>query len=145
MTAQDDNLNVMIVNDHPGQRGLLRAIIKAYGGKATPTETVCRDVVEKYFENKPHLTFLDIDFCEVEGWEAVRRIRARDPLADIVIISTEKTDWIQDVYCDGPPLAVVRKDRGFPRLKQAIGAHMEECKNLLSGLFTRLEELKSYA
>ena len=51
-----------------------------------------REAVEAYERHRPDVTLLDLRMPEMEGVEAVRQIRARDPQALVVVLTTYDTD-----------------------------------------------------
>ena len=50
------------------------------------------EAVEAFERHHPDVTLLDLRMPEMEGVEAVRQIRARDPLAKVIILTTYDTD-----------------------------------------------------
>ena len=50
------------------------------------------EAVEAFERYHPDVTLLDLRMPEMEGVEAVRQIRARDPLAKVIILTTYDTD-----------------------------------------------------
>jgi len=50
------------------------------------------DAVSAYDQHHPDVTLLDLRMPVMEGVEAVRRIRERDPLAKVIVLTTYDTD-----------------------------------------------------
>ena len=85
--------SVLVVDDHallrPGVANIinqepdLRVIAEASNGQ----EAI--DAFERY---RPDVTLLDLRMPVMEGVEAVRRIRERDPLAKVIVLTTYDTD-----------------------------------------------------
>lgn len=68
-----------IINQEPG----LNVVAQAGNGV---------EAVEAFERYHPDVTLLDLRMPEMEGVEAVRQIRARDPLAKVIILTTYDTD-----------------------------------------------------
>ncbi|CAA7602959.1 Two component system, signal transduction response regulator [Acididesulfobacillus acetoxydans] len=78
---------VMIVDDAAFMRMMLKDILNK-GGFVVAGEAENGAVsVEKYMELKPDLTIMDITMPEMDGLQAVKEIRNRDPKAKIIMCS----------------------------------------------------------
>jgi two-component system NarL family response regulator len=84
---------VLVVDDHAllrtgvaniiSQEPTLRVIAEASNGL---------EAVEAYQRYKPDVTLLDLRMPVMEGVEAVRQIRLRDPLAKVIVLTTYDAD-----------------------------------------------------
>src|SRR5919197_1174452 len=84
---------VLVVDDHAllrtgvaniiNQEPDLRVIAEAANGL---------EAVEAYDQDRPDVTLLDLRMPVMEGAEAVRRIRERDPHAKVIVLTTYDTD-----------------------------------------------------
>jgi two-component system NarL family response regulator len=85
--------NVLVVDDHALLRTGVANIINqepdlvVVAEAANGVEAV--DMFERY---RPDVTLLDLRMPEMEGVEAVRQIRDRDPQAKVIILTTYDTD-----------------------------------------------------
>jgi DNA-binding NarL/FixJ family response regulator len=85
--------NVLVVDDHAllrtgvaniiNQESDLRVIAEASNGL---------EAVEAFERHRPDVTLLDLRMPVMEGVEAVRQIRARDPHAKVIVLTTYDTD-----------------------------------------------------
>lgn len=85
--------NVLVVDDHAllrtgvaniiNQESDLRVIAEASNGL---------EAVEAFVRYRPDVTLLDLRMPVMEGVEAVRQIRARDPHAKVIVLTTYDTD-----------------------------------------------------
>lgn len=112
-------VTVLVVDDHPAARDLLRAIIDgndvfALVGEAASGE----EALEAAAELRPRLVIMDRRMPGIDGVEAARRLKARHPETVIVLTSAE----------DLPPQVIA-----------ASGAASFIHKHLLSG--RRLQEV----
>ena len=84
---------VLVVDDHAlfrtgvaniiNQESDLRVVAEAGNGV---------DAVAAYEQHRPDVTLLDLRMPVMEGVEAVRRIRTRDPQAKVIVLTTYDTD-----------------------------------------------------
>jgi len=85
--------NVLVVDDHAllrtgvaniiNQESDLRVVAEASNGL---------EAVEAFVRYRPDVTLLDLRMPVMEGVEAVRQIRARDPHAKVIVLTTYDTD-----------------------------------------------------
>jgi DNA-binding NarL/FixJ family response regulator len=85
--------SVLVVDDHAllrtgvaniiSQEPTLRVVAEAANGL---------EAVEAYQRYKPDVTLLDLRMPVMEGVEAVRQIRLRDPLAKVIVLTTYDAD-----------------------------------------------------
>jgi len=92
-TAPKAIANVLVVDDHAllrtgvaniiNQEPDLRVVAEAANGV---------EAVDAFERHHPDVTLLDLRMPEMEGVEAVRQIRDRDPQAKVIILTTYDTD-----------------------------------------------------
>ncbi|HOC08337.1 MAG: response regulator [Clostridiales bacterium] len=78
---------VLIVDDAAFMRMMIKDILSKNGYQVVGEAENGLKAVEKYAELKPDLVIMDITMPEMDGIEAVKRIRAVDPGATIVMCS----------------------------------------------------------
>ncbi len=77
---------VMIVDDTPFMRAVLRGIIESAGYKVVEAKNG-EEAVSIYTKEKPDVVTMDIVMPEVDGIEAARIILESDPSAKIIMVS----------------------------------------------------------
>jgi two-component system NarL family response regulator len=85
--------NVLVVDDH----ALLRTGVANIINQEADLQVVAEagngvEAVEAYERHHPDVTLLDLRMPVMEGVEAVRRIRERDPRARLIVLTTYDTD-----------------------------------------------------
>jgi two-component system, NarL family, response regulator len=94
MTAK---IRIMLADDHEVVREGLAAILN----RRETFEVICevgdgQTAVEAWQELKPDIGLLDLRMPKMEGLEAIRQIRAQDPDAKLIILTTYDGD--EDIY-----------------------------------------------
>lgn len=91
--ATDRRASVLIADDHALLRTGVANIISMEPDLRVVAEAANgREAVEAFERHRPDVTLLDLRMPEIEGVEVVRRIRERDPLAKVIVLTTYDTD-----------------------------------------------------
>lgn len=81
---------VLIVDDEPGIRAALAQLLE-YEGYEVRAVASGREGLASYEEWRPQLMFLDVKMEGIDGLETLKRVRALDPAAVVVMISGHAT------------------------------------------------------
>jgi DNA-binding NarL/FixJ family response regulator len=88
-----DQKRVLVVDDHALLRTGVANIISAEPDLRVIAEAANGlEAVEAYQQHRPDVTLLDLRMPVMEGVEAVRQIRARDPQAKVIVLTTYDAD-----------------------------------------------------
>jgi DNA-binding NarL/FixJ family response regulator len=92
-TAAIVRANVLVVDDH----ALLRTGVANIINQESDLHVIAQasnglEAVEAFVRHRPDVTLLDLRMPVMEGVEAVRQIRERDPLAKVIVLTTYDTD-----------------------------------------------------
>jgi len=91
------NIRILVVDDHPVVRAGICALIATGGGMEVVAQAGSgEDAVQQYNRNLPDITLMDLRLPGIGGVEAIRRIRATDPKAGIIVLTTYEGD--EDIY-----------------------------------------------
>ena len=109
--------NVLIVDDSPTLRHLIRAILNTDPelnviGEARNGEEAVAMVARLH----PDVVTMDIQMPQMDGYEAIRRIMSENPVPIVVLTSTESDIRLGATYkgVESGALMVVGKPRGLP-------------------------------
>ena len=81
---------ILVVDDEPGIRSALGQLLE-YEGYDVRTAPNAADGLAEYERFRPHLVFMDIKMAGLDGLEALRQLREKDPAALVVMISGHAT------------------------------------------------------
>jgi two-component system KDP operon response regulator KdpE len=75
---------VLIVEDEPDIRGILRTLLKTAGYRVIETETAARAIVEAR-SHKPDLLLVDLGLPDADGGKVIRAVREWSPVPIVVL------------------------------------------------------------
>ncbi|AHF10611.1 MULTISPECIES: response regulator [Dehalobacter] len=78
---------VLLVDDAAFMRMMLKDILVNNGYQVVGEAENGRVGVDKYMELKPDITVMDITMPEMDGLQAVKEIRTKDPQAKVIMCS----------------------------------------------------------
>lgn len=91
----DDEIRILIADDHPLFRFGLRALLDAEAGTAVIGEaTSGTEAIEMAASLQPDVILMDINMPELNGLEATRRILADNPKANILVLTMFDDDTV---------------------------------------------------
>ena len=79
-------MKVLVVDDAKFMRLTLGNIIRKLGHEVVEAENG-REALEKYREHRPDLVTMDITMPELDGVEAVKKLKQFDPGARVIMVS----------------------------------------------------------
>jgi two-component system chemotaxis response regulator CheY len=79
--------NILIVDDAAFMRMMIKDILTKNGHAVVGEAKTGKEAVDMYFSLKPDLVTMDITMPEMNGIEAVKEIRSKDPAAKIIMCS----------------------------------------------------------
>jgi len=79
-------MTVLIVDDNPGFRTLLKTVLAGLADEVTECADG-DDAVASYVAQRPDWVLVDLQMARVGGLEAVRRLLAADPTARVLVVT----------------------------------------------------------
>lgn len=90
-------IKVLVAEDHSVVRqGLVALINRRHGLRVVAEANNGREAVAAYLRHRPDVCLLDLRMPEMDGVQAIEAIRARDPDANIIVLTTYDDD--EDIY-----------------------------------------------
>ena len=97
MSTAAEPIRVLIVDDHPLMRVGVAAIINAQPDMTVVAQSgEARDSVKLFKAVRPDVTLMDLRLPDMNGVEAIRQIRAIDPEARLIVLTTYEGD--EDIH-----------------------------------------------
>ena len=87
---------ILIVEDDPTSSSLIREILKDSGFKHLRVISNANKLADMYVQYRPDLLILDLNLPGIDGFEAMRRLKAQDPndYLPILVISSDVDDHV---------------------------------------------------
>lgn len=83
-----DKYRFLIVDDSVFARKNMAMVIEMVGGVVAGEATTGKEGIEQYFKLKPDMVIMDVSMPEMEGLEALAKIREKDKDARVIIVSS---------------------------------------------------------
>jgi two-component system response regulator NreC len=101
--APEQKIRVMLVDDHPVMRGALRNILEAEEDIAIVAEADGGEAALNVYDRaKPDVILMDGSMPDMNGMEATRELRARDPDVKVVGLTLyEQTTYLEEMVAVG--------------------------------------------
>lgn len=119
---------VLIVDDDSIMRSMLEFAVKGYGYETVGEAEDGEAAVELYDLNRPDLVLLDVKLPKMDGVEALKRIRALDANAYVVMMtSVDDPDTIEACMIAGAR-DYLRKESPGGELADRLDRHLMRVK-----------------
>lgn len=93
VTVAPDLIRILTVDDHPLLRKGIAALVNAEPDMKLVGEACNgQEAVEKFREHRPDVTLMDLQMPDLDGTEAISRIRGEFPDARFVVLTTYSGD-----------------------------------------------------
>jgi DNA-binding NarL/FixJ family response regulator len=93
MSTGHSSIRIMVVDDHPLLREGVAALIRTQPDMELIAEACDgEEAIAQFRAHRPHVTLMDLQMPNVNGTEAISRIRSEFPEAKILVLSTYAGD-----------------------------------------------------
>ena len=117
--------NILIVDDAAFMRMMIKDILTKNGYNVAGEAENGAKALEKYNELKPDLVLMDITMPEMDGIQALKKIKEADPAANIIMCSAmgQQAMVIESIQSGAKDFIVkpFQADRVLEAVKKAIG------------------------
>ncbi len=125
MINPDKGCELMIVDDSPFMRIVLRTILELIGYKVIDEAQNGYEAVEKYNKLKPDVTIMDVAMPKKNGVEATAEILTIDEKAKVVMCSSMVEEALVDTALNIGAKGVIYKPYKTDQIKDVIDKVMQ--------------------
>ena len=112
---------VLIAEDHEDSREALKALLEAFGFEVVEAVNG-KEAVEKATTEMPMIILMDIMMPEMDGFEAIRRVREAMASPDVYIIAVTAMDGVRALALEAGANDFVKKPVDIRKLIGKISA-----------------------
>ena len=117
--------NILICDDAAFMRMMIKDILTKNGYNVAGEAENGQVAVDKYMEVKPDLVMMDITMPEMDGIQALKEIRAKDPSANVIMCSAmgQQAMVIESIQSGAKDFIVkpFQPDRVLEAVRKAVG------------------------
>ena len=117
--------NILICDDAAFMRMMIKDILTKNGYNVAGEAENGAKAVEKYAELKPDLVLMDITMPEMDGIEALKKIKASDPSASVIMCSAmgQQAMVIESIQSGAKDFIVkpFQQDRVLEAVRKVVG------------------------
>ena len=134
-------IRILLVEDHFLARQALSSVLSAHGSMSiVAVAENGNEAVQQYMQCSPDVVIMDLHLPGMSGFDAIARIRQRDPAARILVLSNY--DGSEDIYraLKAGASAYLLKDTSGAQLVQAVEATHRGMRYIPPGVGDRLAQ-----
>ena len=113
-------LRILIVDDSPAARFMLREFIEATGHQVVAEEERLEGALRSYAQHKPDLVTLDLSLAQGDGLSVLKALREQDADAKVLVITGNSQKKVLDAVYAAGASGFLAKPIDFPSLMAAI-------------------------
>lgn len=116
----------LVIDDEPHVRKFIGLILRSIGATAVIEAGDGAEGVATYKREKPVLVMLDVNMPGQDGIETLKQIRAFDPQASVIMLTSLANRQTIEDAADGGALHYIRKDTPREQLVELIKEALAE-------------------
>lgn len=114
-------ISILLVDDHPVVRTGYRRLLESISGMRVVAEADNGLAgYQLYVEHQPNVTILDLNMPGIDGLETIRRIKAYDPAANILVFSMLNNSTMVKCSLKAGATGFISKQSGMSEMIQAV-------------------------
>lgn len=113
-------LRVLIVDDSPATRFMLRDVIEADGHQVVAEAETVDAAVAAYREHRPDVVTLDLSLADGDGLTVLRSLRQLDAQVKVLVITGNAQQKVMEEIAAAGACGVLPKPIDFDRVVDAI-------------------------
>jgi DNA-binding NarL/FixJ family response regulator len=113
-------LRVIVADNDPLARRVVRDTLESAGIVVIAEAATGREAVELSLYYKPHVVLMELDLPEGDGIHATRRVRAGDPVIEVVVLTVTEDDDVGVAALRAGACGFLSKTVGLEALPRAL-------------------------
>lgn len=114
--------DVLVVDDQPGMRQLLRSVVEEVGYKVYLAENGL-EAVAMVRKIRPQLVFMDVKMPVMDGLEALREIKEIAPETEVIMMTAYISEEIKSQVKEMGARCCLAKPFGIEKVKRLLRDH----------------------
>ena len=114
-------ISILLIDDHPVVRSGYRRLLESTLDMRVVAEAENGEIgYQLYLEHQPNVTILDLNMPGIGGLETIRRIKAQDPTARILVFSMLNNAAIAQRSLKAGAIGFISKQSGIGEMIQTV-------------------------
>ncbi|HAH08388.1 MAG TPA: hypothetical protein DCM05_17990 [Elusimicrobia bacterium] len=113
-------MRILVVDDSEPVREMLRMVLRSLGHEVVAAAGTGEEALAAYAQAHPDLVTLDISLPDISGVEVLRRLRALDPKARVIVITGNNSAVLAEQVRSLGALHLIEKPCGPAELMKAL-------------------------
>lgn len=118
--SEQKKVRVLLADDEAHIRTLMKTVFNSIGCEVVAEAKNGQEAVDLYVQHKPNMALLDINMPFKDGVQALQEIRATDPNAFVIMLTSVSTMETVEQCVLGGAAGYIRKDTPIAEIKKIV-------------------------
>jgi len=118
--SEQKKVRVLLADDESHIRTLMKTVFSSMGCEVVAEAKNGQEAVDLYSQHKPNMVLLDVNMPFKDGVQALQEIRAADPNAFVIMLTSVSTMETVEQCVVAGAVGYIRKDTPIAEIKKIV-------------------------